>query len=472
MWWQFKSAVVRKLGYLLAALVFALLLGHRAHADAVCELWNNGAGASGFASADAACSSYNGTAPGFAVGTATNAHITAGPSGTSPGQIATCTFDHTYPDGTVIPAAGASQVNGYGGACPNNCAGLPNQDLLATIAAASSATVSGYCVNSCEFLNGNAALSIGGGNRLAGLATPSGASCGSAATDAPAVAGSCVSQGGTINCVTDSPPGANLNGDAVTASSAPASGSCQAFSSGGVMCTVAMPTGTTPSLQNPQPMPTPPGPDNGTPGSPATPSAVVIVGGKQVSYFNAATVAASSVGVGTSGVTSTGAAGASGSSPASSPCPAGQTCSGTTDATSGGDDCAAPPTCTDTDPNVCAIVRGEWLTRCQSLTPITEAQIATAVTTMGGDVGTVPSSTVDVSTVISTAGSAQFGAVTASGSATCPPPLVVTIMGQSLSLDLFAHVCEFASQISWIILVIAYMVAARVMFTGATANSF
>lgn len=226
---------------------------------------------------------------------------TCGGTPTGPGQ--TCNL-HLAICGTNGVCSQQNPTYGFSVAvsCPNNCSHLPNLDLLSTIAASSGSTQgngasggSGYCVAGCEYTNGNNTLVIGSStNTLAGMATPSGSSCGS--TDSTAMAGNnCYTKAGQTTCAVDSQNAATINGDFIQPSTAPASGSCVAFASGGVMCTVPASSNVTPGATPAQVATamtgnTPPGPDNGTAGTPATPTLVVQSGGKTVAYYSAATV--------------------------------------------------------------------------------------------------------------------------------------------------------------------------------------
>ena len=365
--------------------------------------------------------------------------------------------------------------------CPANCPASQTQDLLQTIAAASQVTTTGYCVQGCQYVNGNTTLSIGTStNRLAGMALSTGNSCGQNDTTAlPAT--SCVSKGGVNTCVTDvAPASATINGDVVTPSTAPAAGTCVAFASGGAMCTVPaapvlpQPTNTT-TVKNDFQGDTPPSPDSGTAGTPALPTAIVQGGGKTIAYYTAAQIATSTVGVASKG-SPTGTAGGSNTSTSASStatgpgitgdCPPGQTCQGTggtgvTDGISGGQDCNTPPACTDTDPVLCGIANQAWLMRCEN---VTDAQIATAIGTtgvIGASVAGDFSSPVNEST-------SPLGSVAVGG--TCPAPVAMTVMGNTITIDFFSALCSFAGYIGFAVLGCAYLVAARLMF-GAVAGT-
>ncbi len=136
-----------------------------------------------------------------------------------------------------------------------------------------------------------------------------------------------------------------FNGDEVCPASLPP-GTCQSFASGGVACTASASTGTVTS---------PPGPNNGTAGTPAAPTGQVQApgsGGSQVTsnYYSATTVAASTGGVasspggtnvGNGGSGSSGGSG-SGSAPnaANGDCGAsGVSCTGTVPSSTWAGDC-------------------------------------------------------------------------------------------------------------------------------------
>jgi hypothetical protein len=45
------------------------------------------------------------------------------------------------------------------------------------------------------------------------------------------------------------------------------------------------------------------------------------------------------------------------------------------------------------------------------------------------------------------------------------------MFGHTVSYDLWSGLCSFATAISAVLLIVAYMIAARVFFLGVTANS-
>ena len=269
----------------------------------------------------------------------------------------------------------------------------------------------------------------------------------------------CQSAGGTMICDTQSAAGANCgsyNGDQVCVQSV-APGTCASFRGGAAVCQQAAGTSAVQS---------PPAPNNGTAGQPAAPDETVTSSAGTVNYYSSATVARSSAATTTTGAAGSGtntgvvpgAVAGTGSGTANTttaPCPQGQTCGGTDAFADTG--CVTPPSCSDTDPVQCGIVNEEWLFRCEAAA---DSDVANAIGTVTGPVNT----TVDVSNVLSENGNASVNAVSV------PAGAAVTIMGQNLSLDIFSKFCTFASDMSVIIMALAYMAAARIMFQGAVSN--
>jgi hypothetical protein len=119
-----------------------------------------------------------------------------------------------------------------------------------------------------------------------------------------------------------------------------------------------------------------------------------------------------------------------------------------------------PPACTDTDPNVCGILTQTWLERCNPWDP---TQLASAV----GD----PFSEGSPSSTIADVSTAMSETLISGDSGTCPGPVTITIMGKTVSYDLWSGLCRFAGSISLVLMVVAYMVAARVFFAGVVSTS-
>lgn len=104
-----------------------------------------------------------------------------------------------------------------------------------------------------------------------------------------AAEGSCKVDGGAQVCAEPRTDGRNcgtVNGDRVCIDAA-APGQCVAYQSGGVACVVS---GSTPNAAAPS---TPPAPNNGTPGQPASPAAEVTDGSNTANYYPPSTVSGS-----------------------------------------------------------------------------------------------------------------------------------------------------------------------------------
>jgi hypothetical protein len=92
-----------------------------------------------------------------------------------------------------------------------------------------------------------------------------------------------------------------------------------------------------------------------------------------------------------------------------------------------------------------------WLDRCAS----TDAgQVATAVQLGSGEA--VSSSTVDQSSVLVETG--PF----AGGGTSCPAPPVVTVLGHPMTFDLLSYICRFATMISGVVMVLAYLLGVKI----------
>jgi hypothetical protein len=501
----FESAFVRKVAYMLAAAAMGFLISKHAHAQALCWQWTDGHGGT-FTTPEAAVASINSIAQTYV-----NVSIAAGSQGTgrtvtnawtcsvtgSAPAAATCTMPYTdqfhYTNGDTDPPQSLVGTIGVGQenlACPVGCSGKPNMDILEAIAGNTGRIAGSLCVAGCSYTNSAAAMNVGGSkSTVYGQAIATGASC----ATATAMQADCGSSGGITLCYDSGTNKVSMAGDVVSPSDLPQVGNCVIFASGGSMCTY-----------------TPAKPLTALGGAPTSdgttvdvPVAVVTTGassdgtgGTKSAYFSAAQNAASPSPTGGTAASATETCTTSGSPPTTScqstpactaslpgvtpvvtcktavgggsvsstaaPCPPGQTCTGVTDANSGGQDCTAPPVCTDADPNVCGVINQQWLMRCQS---VTESGLAAAVLSYGGALPTPVSTTVDVSAVLSESSAGQFGAVVGGSDSTCPAPLSFVFMGRTITLDLFLGLCLFAQKISIVIMVAAYMIAAKIMFS-------
>jgi hypothetical protein len=198
--------------------------------------------------------------------------------------------------------------------------------------------------------------------------------------------------------------------------------------------------------------PTPPKPDNGTPGVPATPDDTMSTQDGQsgtsntYNYYNTTTNTNSSRDTGTGG--STDGSGAVG--------PGGEAATTTDgdptsdDSAGGGIGCDAPPTC-DGDPIQCVLLNQQWRTRCPEVPTTMEVTTAMGATEGELDGSAIFSAPEDMSAAWSEAGPISVGA--------CPAPLSVSIMGQSMSLDIWHAGCEMALLFAPIVMAMAYFAA-------------
>jgi len=327
-------------------------------------------------------------------------------------------------------------------------------DLLDAIGQDSGGGGSGtLCVNGCSYTNSANTLTIGPGGTTGptvyGKASGTGAACGSntsGVTAAPNQGGdNCIVASGHTLCVNDSTSNATINSDVVNPSQIPAGG-CVGYGDGSAACNAST---------------SPPVPNNGNQGSPATPTAIVgdNSGGGSVNYYSSTTVAGSTSVIPVTGTGSTVGGGSSvagdGKGNGGTECGNGKTASGTDcvdDSFSGGGTCAAAPSCSG-DPIQCAQAQQEWLLRCPS---DTETDLSNAIGTI-----TAPgSSTQDFSSVVSESG------LVATGAGACPTPPTFTMFGRTITLDIFVQLCNFATLISVVVMACAYLVAARIFVSG------
>jgi hypothetical protein len=142
-----------------------------------------------------------------------------------------------------------------------------------------------YCNNGCEYAAVPTTIILSDGVHYAlGGAETTGNACPAAAVPVTTGNNCWISHGETI-CVDDDKGGATIAGDAIALATAPNGGQCIGYQSGGSLC--VLPSGSTK-------MPTPPGPDTGTAGTPATPTATVTNGTTVANYYNSGAVSASS----------------------------------------------------------------------------------------------------------------------------------------------------------------------------------
>lgn len=204
---------------------------------------------------------------------------------------------------------------------------------------------------------------------------------------------------------------------------------CAVFPDGGRICGASAPT--------------PPVPDNGTAGTPATPTDTMQVttpAGDTITYnyFNGGTVAGSSRDPGDSG---------------DNPYSDGDDEAEGEGSASGGEGCEAPPSCSG-DPVMCAVLQQEWLARCPAV--VTNEQVDSQI----GENPTIPSSETDMSGAISET-------VLVGSSGECPAPTTVTLPGGSqIQIEVITWFCSLAERIAPLVMVMAYLVAVMIVARG------
>lgn len=277
----------------------------------------------------------------------------------------------------------------------------------------------------------------------------------------------CVSGGGVTACVQSTGPNAGqcgtFNGDQVCPSAMP-DNSCVFYSSGGSACTVS---GTTVASGAPTAAG---GGAAGVTGTvtPATPSS----GGDancaatkcttDTNYYSSSTVAGSPTGVtgqsgGQNASSGSGSGAGDGKGNKGTECGNGTTSDGAggcaSDSLSGGVDCSSPPVCSG-DPIQCDIDAQAFRERCPGAP--SSGDIAGALGQYGSVENPGAPHSVDVTGSITTS---HFGDTGTS----CPAPLVLNIMGQSVTLDPWTKFCSWMQLIQPLVLLFATLAAGRVL---------
>lgn len=199
---------------------------------------------------------------------------------------------------------------------------------------------------------------------------------------------------------------------------------------------------------------TPPVPDNGTPGVKATPSDTMTTQDGQngtsntYNFYNTTTNNSSSRPTGSGGNTDgSGAVGPGGESATSSEGGVDPTAD---DSAGGGTTCDAEPTC-DGDPIQCVLLNQQWRTRCPDVQTSEAVQAAMGATAGELDGSALFSAPQDLSTAWSEDGGIAVGA--------CPAPLNISVMGQSIGLDVWSAGCDMATLFAPIVMAMAYFAA-------------
>lgn len=121
---------------------------------------------------------------------------------------------------------------------------------------------------------------------------------------------------------------------------------------------------------------------------------------------------------------------------------------------SGGDTCETAPTCSHDDPVQCALLVQEWRTGCVGATESVDAALEEGAVTadeLGGKLG---------NTEIEIAELDADGGYTP---AACPAPVSITVMGASMSLDVWQRGCDMATLFAPIVLLMGWLTAAGIV---------
>lgn len=479
MWRVFESAVVRKLAYVLVALIVSFVWKH-AHAATTTTWFRSTALPSpGLQSPDAAVAAV------AAYCQSTNMALCSGAVCSGP-QSSSCTLNSeswtytTWPtisvtwNYTTLSGPHTATDSSFGTTSATNNASCPVAGSKEDVFTQWAATGSVCGADGCLYTASNPSFRVNsppGTHYLTSMlsagqicsssqsTTPTDTGGGAAPNPSVQPAPACqAGSTGVIGCDAQGPAGAGcgeFNGDYVCVQGIGA-GQCVSFASGGVACTSSA-----------APEPTGPAPNNGTPGVAPTASGQVTYNTTTVNYYSASVVAGSSTAPTTTGATNGGYAtgtgstgGGSGSTGdgkgnAGTECGNGTTKSGTdctSDGVSGGSTCTSPPVCTG-DAVQCDQDFQSWHTRCATEG---ESDLVAAI----GSTTPASGTTVDATGLISTSGPVSGDA------GVCPAAPTVSINGRTLTLDWFTHLCEFAGYISVVVLALGYLVAGRVFITG------
>ena len=208
--------------------------------------------------------------------------------------------------------------------------------------------------------------------------------------------------------------------------------------------------------------PSPPVPDNGTPGVPATPEDTIAHGGEETEEYDHFTPE--------QGAGSARDPGDSGANPANpdSGSPAGGTGSGpggggsggtgvdptADDSASGGATCDTAPVC-DGDPIQCAVLQQQWQARC--VEEPTAGELVEEIGFSDEELGVGGGTEVEIG---------ELDAEGPLGGSSCPAPLSITVMGQTISIDAWAPACDFATMFAPFVLVMGYLIGGLMLVRG------
>jgi len=208
--------------------------------------------------------------------------------------------------------------------------------------------------------------------------------------------------------------------------------------------------------------PLPPAPDNGTRGEKATPDDTVSEESPDgtttvYQYFNTTTVGnASNPSDSGANPNRPGSA-----DPATEPTPG--TCEGDNCGGEGGGSeeggaswCDAPPTCSDAGSIYCAQLQQQWRAMCP-LEPMPQEALDAIGATEEEINGVAETDAVDIG---------SLDAVGPLGAASCPAPISITVMGQSLSLDIWQRGCDMALLFAPFVMAMGYLMAGLLFLRG------
>jgi hypothetical protein len=467
MWRVFVFAFVRKVGYLVAAALFGLLLARESHAQTGCFVWNGTGSPDGNLGSSSSCNTiaqealavFGPAHPAFtspsAVGTGT-----AGDTPTASGQTCSVVISS---QGSIVQSFGQAD---QAGSCPVACAAPSGQASYmalssfvnpgATVCASDGCTYQGLPSNAVREGLVKAdptvlqVMSSLGTACTSSASAPTSAATVSSGKDSSA----CTSGGGNTLCIQTSAAGLAsevVNGSTVLPSFMKPS-TCLTLSGGGMACQAPTGSSTTPAAL---------APDSVTAGTPDAPISTIQEGAATINVYSAGQVAGShhSLITGSGSATGGGAGAGTGTGGTSGTCTPSApgvtpvvTCGASGSSTEGGGlDCLNPPTCTG-DAIQCGVVQQIWLDRCANTDP---ADIAAGALGDGGGMA-VGSDSLDQSTVLS-----ETGPVVGNAGA-CPAPIAITFMGRTIQLDLWAFLCRWAGMVSSVIMAVAYFAAARI----------
>lgn len=332
---------------------------------------------------------------------------------------------------------------------PEGCSDCPNDGLARILDGATGDAPTSTCSNGCNYYRSGPYINFSAGsstlNGYIGEFMPNGTACSATANtpETSSTTNDCKATSTDVYCMVKNQNGENcgqVNGEWFCARSTQP-GVCTSTQSGGAVCGSNRTDGKTE---------TPPGPDNGTAGTPATPTASVKddVTGRVTNYYNSTTV---------NGSTASSSSSSGGSSSSSSGGSSSSSSSGEGTA-SGGETCEAAPACTG-DAIQCALLNQEWRSRC-SFSDYTKEELGAPVD--GTDGSALTNETQDVSTLFS-------GITGAGGSCPADIPIDLGDWGTfTLGLEEFCWVFE---AIGYAVLISAWLSAAMIVIGHSKGQS-